>query len=167
MQFDELPLPGAFLIAPKRHEDVRGYFARTFCRDEFAAHGLTGDFVQCSTSFNARCGTLRGMHFQRPPHEEIKLVRCTRGAVLDVLLHRASGRWHAVVLSEENGLAVYIPAGFAHGFQTLLANSEVFYQMAERHHPECASVLRWDDPVFAIEWPIMPPILSERDAGNG
>lgn len=167
MQFDPLPLPGAFVVAPERHADARGYFARTFCSDEFAAHGLAGSFVQCSTSFNVRRGTLRGMHYQRPPYEEVKLVRCTRGAVLDVLLHRESGRWHAVELSEQNGLAVYIPAGFAHGFQTLLANCEVFYQMAAPHHPAAAAVIRWDDPAYAIAWPIRPPILSERDAGHG
>jgi dTDP-4-dehydrorhamnose 3,5-epimerase len=166
MRFDPLPLPGAFVVAPERHTDERGYFARTFCSDEFAARGLAGSFVQCSTSFNVRRGTLRGMHYQRPPHEEAKLVRCTRGVVLDVLLHRASGRWHAVELSEQNGLAVYIPAGFAHGFQTLLANCEVFYQMAMAHHPAAAAVIRWDDPAYAIAWPIWPPILSEWDAGH-
>ena len=130
----------------------RGWFARTFCRDEFTAHGLIGDFVQCSASFNARRGTLRGMHFQRAPHAETKLVRCTRGAVFDVLLdlrpRSATFRcWQAAELSEENGVAVYIPAGVAHGFQTLTDASEVFYQITERYVPgrlqrACAGMIR-------------------------
>ena len=170
MRFTELALPGAFLFTPERREDARGYFARTFCRDEFSAHGLASDFVQCSTSFTARRGTLRGLHFQRAPHEEIKLVRCTKGRVLDVLLDLRPDaptfcRWQAIELSEENGLVVYIPAGFAHGFQTLADNAEVFYQISERYHPEAAAGVRWNDPAFAIDWPIIPPILSERDAG--
>jgi dTDP-4-dehydrorhamnose 3,5-epimerase len=169
MLFTPLPLSGASLVAPERHRDSRGWFARTFCQDEFAAHGLASSFVQCSASFNARRGTLRGMHFQRPPHEEIKLVRCTRGAVLDVLLDLRPEsvsfcRWHAIELTADNGLAVYIPAGMAHGFQTLADDSEVFYQMAEFYHPEAAAGVRWDDPAFGIDWPIRPPILSERDA---
>jgi dTDP-4-dehydrorhamnose 3,5-epimerase len=169
MLFTPLPLSGAFLVAPERHQDSRGWFARTFCQDEFAAHGLASSFVQCNASFNAMRGTLRGMHFQRPPHEEIKLVRCTRGAVLDVLLDlrpesASFCRWHAIELTADNGLAVYIPAGMAHGFQTLADDSEVFYQMAEFYHPESAAGVRWDDPAFGIDWPIRPPILSERDA---
>jgi dTDP-4-dehydrorhamnose 3,5-epimerase len=170
MLIAELALPGVFVIEPERLEDARGYFARTFCRDEFTAHGLVGDFVQCSTSFNARRGTLRGMHFQRAPHEEIKLVRCTRGAVLDVVLDPRPGsstycQWRAVELSAGNGRAVYIPGGLAHGFQTLVDDSEVFYQIAERYHPESAAGVRWDDPAFGIDWPIRPPILSDKDAG--
>jgi len=170
MRFEALALDGAFLVAPERHEDQRGWFARTFCRDEFVAHGLVGDFVQCSASFNARRGTLRGMHFQRPPHAETKLVRCTRGAVLDVLLDLrpeapSFRRWQAIELSEANGLAVYVPAGLAHGFQTLTDAAEVLYQISERYHPDAGGGVRWDDPVFAIAWPIRPPILSARDAG--
>jgi dTDP-4-dehydrorhamnose 3,5-epimerase len=169
MLFTALALSGAFIVAPERREDQRGYFARTFCRDEFADHGLVADYVQCNTSFNAYRGTLRGMHFQRPPHEETKLVRCTRGAVQDVLLDLRPGaatfcRWQAIELTEDNGLAVYIPGGFAHGFQTLTDNAEVFYQMAERYHPGSAAGIRWNDPAFAIDWPIRPPILSGRDA---
>jgi dTDP-4-dehydrorhamnose 3,5-epimerase len=170
MRFEELKLAGAFVVAPERHCDARGWFARTFCRDEFAAHGLIGDFVQCSTSFNARRGTLRGMHFQCAPHAEVKLVRCTRGAVFDVLLDLRPGSatfrcWHAVELSEANGVAVSIPGGFAHGFQSLTDASEVFYQITERYAPESTVGVRWDDPAFGIDWPIRPPILSERDAG--
>jgi dTDP-4-dehydrorhamnose 3,5-epimerase len=171
MRFTELPLAGAYIIAPERHEDPRGYFARTFCRDEFSAHGLALGFVQCSTSFNARHGTLRGMHLQLPPHEEIKLVRCTRGAILDVALDLRPEaptfrRWQAIELTADNGVALYIPGGFAHGFQTLTDDAEVFYQISERHHPECAAAVRWNDPAFAIEWPIIPPILSDRDASH-
>jgi len=170
MRFTELALRGAFVVAPERREDARGWFARTFCRDEFAAHGLAGDFVQCNASFNARRGTLRGMHYQRAPHGEAKLVRCSRGAACDVLLDlrlgsATFGRWQAVELTAGNGLAVYIPSGFAHGFQTLADNVELHYQMAERHHPGSAAGVRWNDRAFAIDWPILPPILSERDAG--
>jgi dTDP-4-dehydrorhamnose 3,5-epimerase len=170
MEFRELPLIGALIVAPQRHDDSRGWFARTFCREEFAAHGLATDFVQCSASFNMHRGTLRGMHFQRDPHQETKLVRCTRGAVLDVLLDlrpqsRTFCHWCASELTAENGLAVYVPCGVAHGFQTLLDASEIFYQITEFHHPEAAAGVRWNDPAFAIEWPITPPVLSEHDAG--
>ena len=165
-------LVGAFIVSPERHCDARGWFARTFCHDEFAAHGLIGDFVQCSASFNARRGTLRGLHFQHAPHAETKLVRCIRGAVFDVLLdlrpHSATfGDWHAVELSDANGVAVYVPAGVAHGFQSLTDASEVLYQIAKRYAPEASDGVRWDDPAFGIDWPIRPPILSERDAGFG
>jgi dTDP-4-dehydrorhamnose 3,5-epimerase len=172
MLFTELELPGAFIVAPERRADARGYFARTFCRDEFAAHGLAGAFVQCSTSYNARRGTLRGMHFQRPPHEEAKLVRCTRGAILDVVLDLrpdvATFRcWRALELTADNGLAVFIPAGCAHGFQTLTDDTEVFYQITVGYDPGAAGGVRWDDPAFGIDWPIRPPILSARDASYG
>jgi dTDP-4-dehydrorhamnose 3,5-epimerase len=170
MRFAELPLAGAFVVSPERHDDARGWFARTFCRDEFAAHGLIGDFIQCSASFNARRGTLRGMHYQRAPHAETKLVRCTRGTVFDVLLDlrpcSATFRhWQAAELSEETGVSLYIPAGVAHGFQSLADKSEVFYQITERYAPEASGGVRWDDPAFGIDWPIRPPILSDRDAG--
>lgn len=170
MQFEALPLAGAFAVSQERHHDARGWFARTVCGNEFAAHGLIGNFVQCSTSFSTRRGTLRGMHFQRPPHGETKLVRCTRGAVFDVLLDlRARSKtfrhWHAVKLTEQNGIAAYIPAGFAHGFQSIADASELLYQISERYTPELSVGVRWDDPAFGIEWPILPPILSERDAG--
>jgi dTDP-4-dehydrorhamnose 3,5-epimerase len=166
MLFTELELPGAFIVAPERRVDSRGYFARTFCRDEFAAHGLASDFVQCNTSYNARRGTLRGMHFQLAPHEEAKLVRCTRGAIFDVVLDLRFRRWQAVELTANNGLALFIPGGFAHGFQTLTDDAEVFYQMAEHYHSGSAAGVRWDDPAFAIDWPIRPPILSPRDASH-
>lgn len=170
MHFAALPLAGAFTVSQERHHDPRGWFTRTFCRDEFVAHGLIGDFAQCSASFTTRRGTLRGMHLQRPPHAETKLVRCTRGAVFDVLLdlrpHSATFRhWHAVNLTEENGVAVYIPAGFAHGFQSTADDSEVSYQISERYVAVSSIGVRWNDPAFGIEWPILPPTLSGRDAG--
>ncbi len=169
MLFTELSLSGVFIVALERREDSRGYFARTFCRDEFTAHGLAGEFVQCNASYNARRGTLRGMHMQLAPHEEIKLVRCTRGAIVDVVLDLRPQsptfrQWLSVELTEDNGRALYIPGGFAHGFQTLADGVEVFYQMTERYHPESSAGVRWDDKVFAVDWPIRPPILSDRDA---
>ena len=169
MKFVATELAGAYLIELERLEDERGFFARTFCRDEFAAHGLRSSFVQCNVSFNARKSTVRGMHFQEKPHEEAKLVRCTRGAIYDVIVDIRKGSptcklWTAVELTADNGRMLYVPEGLAHGFQTLENNSEVLYQMSEMHHPESARGLRWNDPAFAIRWPLASPILSERDA---
>lgn len=169
MKFVATELAGAYLIELERMEDERGFFARTFCRDEFAARALRSSFVQCNVSFNARKGTVRGMHFQEKPHEEAKLVRCTRGAIYDVIVDiRKSSptykRWTAVELTADNGRMLYVPEGLAHGFQTLEDNSEVFYQMSEMHHPESARGLRWNDPAFAIRWPLPDPIISQRDA---
>jgi len=169
MIFHPLDLEGAVLVDAEPREDGRGLFARTFCCEEFAALGLCNRFVQCNTSYNARRGTLRGLHFQAAPHEEIKLVRCTQGTILDVIvdLRPASPsfrRWAAVELSAGNRRALYVPAGFAHGFQTLTDAAEVFYQMSEGYVPGLARGVRWDDPAFAISWPVEPPILSERDA---
>ena len=170
MKFTPLSVAGAFVIAAERIEDERGYFARTFCIDEFAAQGLEAGLVQCSMSYNRRRGTLRGMHYQEPPHEETKLVRCTRGSAYDVVLdlRRASptfGKWEAVELSAQNGLAVYVPKGCAHGFQTLGDDTEISYQMSEYFHPESAAGVRWNDPAFAIQWPLASPTVSERDRG--
>ncbi|HUD62088.1 MAG TPA: dTDP-4-dehydrorhamnose 3,5-epimerase [Acetobacteraceae bacterium] len=169
MLFTEQSLPGIFIVSPERREDSRGYFTRTFCRDEFTAHGLASDFVQCNASYNARRGTLRGMHRQLPPYQEIKLVRCTRGAIWDVVLDLRPQsptvrQWLSVELTEDNGCALYVPGGFAHGFQTLTDGAEVFYQMAECYYPDADAGVRWDDKAFAIDWPIRPPILSNRDA---
>lgn len=169
MRFVAIDLAGACLIELERLEDERGFFARTFCRDEFAAHGLRPAFVQCNVSFNARKGTLRGMHFQAKPHEEAKLVRCTRGAIYDVIIdiRRESStykRWIGVELTADDRRMLYVPEGFAHGFQTLADDCEVFYQMSEMHHPQSARGVRWNDPAFAIRWPLADPILSERDA---
>jgi dTDP-4-dehydrorhamnose 3,5-epimerase len=161
-------LTGAFVIEPEPIMDERGLFSRTFCQHEFEALGLDSDLRQCSISFNHRRGTLRGMHYQAAPHEEAKLVRCTRGAIHDVLLDlRASSptsrHWLAVRLSADNRRMVYIPRGFAHGFQTLVDDTEVAYQMSEFYHPESARGLRWNDPRFAIEWPLADAIISARD----
>jgi dTDP-4-dehydrorhamnose 3,5-epimerase len=169
VRFAQTKLAGAYVIDVDKMEDERGFFARTFCHDEFAAHRLRSVFVQCSVSFNQRRGTLRGLHLQEPPHEEAKLVRCARGAIYDVILDlRANssthGHWVAEELTADNGRMLYIPEGCAHGFQTLEDNSEVFYQMSEAYHPESARGLRWNDPAFAIRWPLANPIVSQRDA---
>ena len=169
MKFLETELAGAYVIELERLEDERGFFARTFCRDEFAVHGLHKGFVQCNTSFNAQRGTLRGMHYQDKPHEEAKLVRCTRGGIYDVVvdIRKTSPtylRWIAVELTADNGRMLYVPEGLAHGFQTLEDASEVSYHMSEMYHPECARGLRWNDPALAIRWPLPDPIISERDA---
>lgn len=169
MKFVPTDLAGAYVIEPERMEDDRGFFARTFCHDEFASHGLRAAFVQCNVSFNTRKGTLRGLHFQEKPHEEAKLVRCTRGAIYDVIvdIRRASPtfrRWAAFELTAESRKMLYVPEGIAHGFQTLEENCEVFYQISEMYHPHLARGVRWNDPAFAIRWPIADPTVSARDA---
>jgi dTDP-4-dehydrorhamnose 3,5-epimerase len=166
--FRETKLPGAFVIEPERLEDERGFFARTWCEREFRAHGLNPRLVQCNVSYNRARSTLRGMHYQAAPHEEAKLVRCTMGAVHDVVVDLRPDsptfrQWVAVELSARNRTMLYVPEGFAHGFQTLEDDTEVFYQMSELYHPECARGVRWDDPAFGIEWPLPPRALSERD----
>jgi dTDP-4-dehydrorhamnose 3,5-epimerase len=170
MRFIETPLPGAWVIELEELADERGWFARTFDAEEFKARGLNPLVVQCNASFNARRGTLRGMHYQADPHGESKLVRCVRGAIFDVAvdLRPASAtcrRWHGVELSAENGRALYIPAGLAHGFQTLTDESEVLYQMGDPYVPEAARGVRWDDPAFAIDWPEVDRerIIAEKD----
>ncbi len=169
MKFTPTPIPGAVVIDIEPIADERGFFARTWCAEEMAAHSLSSRVVQCSVSFNRRRGTLRGMHYQAPPHEEVKIVRCVRGAIHDVIvdLRPASPsfkRWFAVELSAANGRALYVPEGVAHGFQTLADESEVAYQMSERHHPESARGVRWDDPAFGIEWPAEASrIIHPRD----
>lgn len=170
MDFVETPVAGAWVLEPERFGDGRGYFARTYCAQEFAEHGLEPAIAQCSTSFNPRRGTLRGMHYQTGPRPEAKLVRCTRGAIHDVALdlRRDSPtylRWHAVELSEDNGRALFLPAGCAHGFQTLRGATEVLYQISVPYEPSAAAGVRWNDPAFAIEWPEAPGgrTISERD----
>lgn len=169
MQFHETPLAGAFLIDITAVEDERGLFARTVCEDEFARHGLAGHFVQQSISWNPRQGTLRGMHYQAAPHQETKLVRVTRGAVFDVIvdLRRGSasfGQAFSTELSAHNRRQLYIPAGMAHGFQTLEADSELVYQMTTPFHAAAARGLRWDDPALAIAWPACNArLISARD----
>lgn len=168
MIFAPAPLVGAYVIELELLEDERGFFARSFCQDEFAAHGLNPCLAQCNVSFNRRRGTLRGMHFQGAPHEEAKLVRCTQGAIWDVVVDlRASSptfkRWHAVELSAANRRSLYVPEGVAHGFQTLTEDSEVLYLMSTSFRPEAARGVRWDDPAFGIDWPIAQPFMAERD----
>ena len=170
MIFTETKLPGAYLIEPERIADERGFFARTWCRREFATHGLSVELAQCNVSFNPRRGTLRGMHYQAAPHAEVKLVRCTMGAIYDVIVDMRPDsatfrQWVAAELSAENRRMLFIPEGFAHGFQTLEDNSEVFYQISAFYAPESARGLRWDDPALAIAWPPAEQrVISPRDA---
>jgi dTDP-4-dehydrorhamnose 3,5-epimerase len=169
MIFTETKLKGAFVIDIEPLEDERGFFARAWCKDEFAKHGLNPRIVQCNISFNKKRGTLRGMHYQAPPFEEAKFVRCTTGAIYDVIIDLRSHsstfhEWISVELTAENHRALYVPEGFAHGFQTLMDNSEVLYQMSEVFHPEYTRGLRWDDLAFEIVWPIPDPIVSEKDS---
>jgi len=166
--FTETALAGAFVIEPERREDARGFFARVWCAREFAAHGLETRVSQCSISLNARRGTLRGMHYQVPPHEEVKLVRCTRGALYDVIIDLRPGsptftRHVAVELTADNRRMLYIPHGFAHGFQTLEDDTEILYQMSEFYAPGAARGVRWNDATFGIAWPIASPTMLERD----
>jgi len=168
MIFTETRLKGVFIVEMEKLEDERGFFARTFCQKEFKAHGLTPKVVQCNISFNKRRGTLRGMHYQVAPHEEAKLVRCTRGAIYDVVIDLnpqspTFKQWIGAELTEENRRLFYVPRGFAHGFQTLEDSTEVFYQMSEFYHPECVRGVRWNDPAFGIDWPHCERIISARD----
>jgi len=168
MIFTETPIKDAWLVEVKRLEDERGFFARSFCRQEFQERGLDPRLAQSNVSFNAKRGTLRGLHYQAAPHEEAKLVRCTQGAIWDVVvdLRRESPsfkRWHGVELTAENRRALYVPGGCAHGFQTLSDDAEILYLMSEFYHPESARGLPWDDPAFGIRWPLADPILSARD----
>jgi dTDP-4-dehydrorhamnose 3,5-epimerase len=168
MVFTETGLAGAFFIDLERLEDQRGFFARAWCRREFEAHGLKAEFVQGNISHNRTKGTLRGMHYQEHPWEEAKLVRCTRGAVYDVIidLRRDSatfGHHAGTVLSADTHRAIYAPEGFAHGFLTLTDDSEVVYEMSQFYQPAAGRGVRWDDPVFAIRWPAPVVVISERD----
>ena len=168
MKFSETTITGAFEILPDPHCDARGFFTRTWCEREAVAHGLEPRFVQCNISFNSKKGTLRGMHFQAPPYEEAKLVRCTMGAIYDVIVDLrpdslTMSRWFATELTATNRIALYVPKGCAHGFQTLVDETEVFYQMSEFYYPESASGIRWDDPAFGIHWPDGQRIISEQD----
>jgi dTDP-4-dehydrorhamnose 3,5-epimerase len=168
MKFKETELKGAFVIELEKLEDERGFFARSFCVDEFNKHGLNTRVVQCNVSLNKHMGTLRGMHYQTAPFEEAKLVRCTRGSIYDVIIDLRSGsetfkRHFAIVLTAKDGNMLYVPEGFAHGFQTLAPDSEIFYQMSQVYSPEHARGVRWNDPAFAIEWPAAERIMTDRD----
>ena len=169
MIFRETTLPGAFLVEPERLKDERGFFARTWCAEEFARHGLNPQLSQCSISWNRYAGTLRGLHYQKAPHQEAKLVRVTRGRIFDVIVDlrpasRTRYRWFAAELDAESGLMMYVPEGFAHGFQTLEDDTAVFYQISVPYHAASAAGLRWDDPALKIAWPRAGVrIISDRD----
>jgi dTDP-4-dehydrorhamnose 3,5-epimerase len=168
MIFSQTPLPGAFVITPERIRDERGFFARTWCRRDFEAHGLNPKVAQCNVSFSARRGTLRGMHYQRAPHAEAKLVRCAAGAIYDVIIDlRPSSRTFrshfGIRLDPSDDRRLYVPEGFAHGFLTLEDETSVFYQMSEFYEPSYATGVRWNDPAFGIAWPFEPAIMTERD----
>ncbi len=169
MRFTALPLPGAVLVGLEPHRDERGLFARSFCEREFAAAGLPTAWPQMNISGNARAGTLRGMHFQHPPYEEPKLVRCVRGAILDVIIDlrpgsATRGQHVSVRLDSKNGDALYVPPGFAHGFQTLMDDTEVLYLMGAMFESAAQDGVRWDDPAFGIAWPLPVAAISARDA---
>jgi len=166
--FTEIPLKGAFLVELERREDARGFFARVWCEREAAALGLKTHIAQCNISFNHRKGALRGMHFQLPPHEEARLIRCTIGSIYDVIIDLRpdsptfTQHW-STVLSAGNHRAIYIPEGFAHGFQSLEDATEVSYQMSAAYAPEANTGVRWNDPAFGIRWPLAVTGMSERD----
>jgi dTDP-4-dehydrorhamnose 3,5-epimerase len=169
MIFEKTGIDGVLRVRLEPHRDDRGAFARTYCSEEFARRGLPSIFEQSSLSYNARTGTLRGMHYQPDPHGEAKFVRCVRGSVFDVAVDirpdsATRGRWVGEVLSADNGVGLYIPPGFAHGFQTLEGNSDVLYQITPAYRPGLGAGVRWNDPAFAIAWPIEDVFLSERDA---
>ena len=168
MNFTELSLPGAFVVDIQPMTDERGFFARGWCRKEFEAHGLASDFVQRNIGFSPRKGTLRGMQYQVSPHAEIKLVRCTRGAVCDVIVDlreesHTFRKWHAVELSADNHRMIYVPEGFAHGYLTVIDESEIYYDTTCFFAPESARGVRFDDPSFGIDWPASPLLLSDKD----
>ncbi|MEZ2279052.1 MAG: dTDP-4-dehydrorhamnose 3,5-epimerase [Microcoleus sp.] len=168
MKFTETKLKGAYVIEVEPIGDERGFFARSWCQKEFAEHGLNPNLVQCNISFNMKKGTLRGMHYQAKPYQEAKLIRCTRGAIYQVVIDIRPDsftfkQWVAVELNAENRKMLYVPKGMASGFQTLIDDTEVFYQMAEFYHPESAKVVRWDNPAFEIQWPIEVKIISDKD----
>jgi dTDP-4-dehydrorhamnose 3,5-epimerase len=169
MIFTETPLAGAYVIALEPREDERGFFARAFCKNELAEHGLANEIVQANLSFNHRRGTLRGMHMQAPPHGEDKLVRCIAGAIWDAIVDLRPGsptylNWFGVELSAANRLMLYVPKGFAHGYQSLTDGSEVMYMVTQFYTPGAERGLRWNDPAFGIPWPLGDPILSPKDA---
>jgi dTDP-4-dehydrorhamnose 3,5-epimerase len=169
VRFTETPIPGAYVIDLEPIEDERGMFARSWSPEELGSHGLDERLAACNVSFNAKAGTLRGLHYQAPPHEEAKLVRCTSGAIFDVIVDlrdesQAFTQWFAAELTGANRAALYVPAGCAHGFQTLVDNSEVLYLMTTPYVPEAARGVRWDDPAFAIDWPHADRrVIAERD----
>jgi dTDP-4-dehydrorhamnose 3,5-epimerase len=168
MIFKGTGIDGVWVIEPERHDDERGFFARTWEPEEFTERGLNSDLAQCSISYNRQRGTLRGLHYQAAPHEEAKLVRCTAGAIFDVAVDLRPDSptfrdWFGVELSAENRLALFVPEGCAHGFLTLADDSEVHYQISQAYVPDAGRGVRWDDPAFAIRWPSEVVVINERD----
>ncbi len=169
IKFKETALKGAFVIEPERFDDERGFFARSFSAKEFAKQGINTQLVECNISYNLKKGTIRGMHFQAAPHAQAKLVRCTAGAILDVIidLRPASptlGQWVGVELTAQNRKMLYVPEGFAHGFQTLVDETEVFYEVSDYYAPESCGGVRWDDNAFRIDWREKQNVtINERD----
>jgi dTDP-4-dehydrorhamnose 3,5-epimerase len=166
--FTPTPLNGAFLIELDKHQDERGFFARSFCEKEFSAYGLETRWVQMNNSFNRRRGTMRGLHFQKPPKCEVKVVRCVKGSIWDVIvdLRKGSssfGKWFGAELNENNRTMLYVPRGFAHGFVSVSDSSEIIYMTSEYYAPEYEQTLRWDDPLLQIKWPITPKVISTKD----
>jgi dTDP-4-dehydrorhamnose 3,5-epimerase len=168
--FKETPLPGAYVIELEKREDDRGFFARAWCQNEFEEHGLNTRLVQCNLSYNHKSGTLRGMHFQAPPKSEVKLIRCTRGAVWDVIVDLRRNSWtykhsYGEELTSDNRKMMYVPEEFAHGYITLVPDTETFYQVTEFYSPDHERGIRWNDPAIGIEWPdIEVSVVSEKDA---
>ena len=168
MLFAETKLKGAFLLELEKREDSRGFFARTFCQREFTAHGMNPNVVQCNIAYNKKKGTLRGMHFQNAPFQEAKFIRCTKGAIYDVILDLRPGsptfkQWTSAELNEDNHKMLYVPEGFAHGYQTLTEVSEIIYQVSQFYAPESAAGVRHNDPAFAIKWPLEVSMISDLD----
>jgi dTDP-4-dehydrorhamnose 3,5-epimerase len=169
MQLTETSLPGAYVIDLEPIEDLRGFFARAWSARDLSSVGLESRIAECDVSFNTQRGTLRGMHFQRPPHAEVKLIRCIKGALYDVIVDLRTDSptfrsWLGIELDDENRRMLYVPRGFAHGFQTLRDGTEVFYMISEGHVPGAAAGVRWNDPSFGIEWPIPEPtVISDKD----
>ncbi|GHA80244.1 dTDP-4-dehydrorhamnose 3,5-epimerase [Pontibacter akesuensis] len=171
MIFTETKLKGAFILDVKRLEDERGFFGRSFCQNEFEEHGLSANVRQTNVSYNKKKGTLRGMHMQLAPNEESKLVRCTRGAIYDVIIDMRPDsetykQWIGVELTADNYRMLFVPEGFAHGFITLEDNTDVTYQVTEFYTPGAERGIRWNDPAFNIEWPIEPVVISEKDQAH-
>jgi dTDP-4-dehydrorhamnose 3,5-epimerase len=168
MIFTETILKNAYVIELEKREDHRGFFARTWDKKEFEEHNLNSNLVQCNVSFSKKCGTLRGMHYQKKPFEESKVIRCVKGKIFDVIIDLRSSsstfkKWFGVELTEENYKMLYVPEGFAHGFQTLEDNSEIIYQVSEFYTPKSELGIHWNDPAFNITWPIEEKIITEKD----
>lgn len=171
MQFTKTGIPGAYLIDIDKREDDRGFFARAFCSDEFAAHGIESAFLQANNSASHKKGTLRGLHYQLEPSSETKVIRCIKGSVFDVVLDlrknsQTQGKWFGAILSQENRKSMVVPRECAHGFLTLEDDSEVFYLVSNVYSKELERGIRWDDPAFKIEWPFVPTVISERDQNH-